>query len=127
ERVPDADELVCAWPSDVLAGRIDARTSVVTLAHDSKLDVPALACALRAEGAYVGALGSRRTHEGRKQALRDMGFSDADLARIHSPVGLDLGGRTAEEIALAILAEIVAVKHGRAGERACNGHGNGAS
>jgi xanthine dehydrogenase accessory factor len=130
DRVPDADELLCAWPADVLDDTLlDGRTSLVTLAHDQKLDVPALACALRAGVPYVGALGSRRTHEGRKQQLREMGFTDDEIARVHSPVGLDLGGRTAEEIALAILAEIVAVKHGRETNRliARNERGNGTS
>jgi xanthine dehydrogenase accessory factor len=112
ERVPDADEIVCAWPEEVLAPEaIDEHTSVVTLSHDPKLDVAALACALRTNAGYIGALGSRKTHEGRKQSLREMGFSDADLARIHSPVGLDLGGRAPAEIALSILAEMTGVKH----------------
>ena len=85
------------------------------LSHDPKFDVPALHIALRSRAAYVGLIGSRTTQAKRKAALREEGFSDAELARIHGPVGLDLGGREPAEIALAILAEIVAVRHGRRG------------
>ena len=114
ERFPDADDLVCAWPVEALtAAHLDAQSYVVTLTHDPKLDVPALATALRSPVPYVGALGSRRTHERRKQSLRDLGFSDADLERIHAPVGLDLGGRSPQEIAVAVAAEMVANRYGR--------------
>ena len=117
ERFPDADEVLCAWPDEALAALDDdsvaERTCVVTLTHDAKLDMPALVRALRSRAPYVGALGSRRTHERREGELREQGFGDADLARIHAPVGLDLGGRGAEEIALAIVAEIVALRNGR--------------
>ena len=88
---------------------------IVILSHDPKFDVPALHIALRSRAAYVGLIGSRTTRAKRKAALRGEGFSEAELARIHGPVGLDLGGREPAEIALAILAESVAVRHGRRG------------
>ncbi len=88
---------------------------VVILSHDPKFDVPALQIALRSQASYVGLIGSRATQAKRGAALREAGFSEADLARIHGPVGLDLGGREPVEIALAILAEVVAVRHGRGG------------
>ena len=116
ERFPEADEVFRAWPDEVLASaRLDADAYVVTLTHDPKFDLPTLAHALRSEARYVGALGSRSTHERRKQRLREQGFGEADLERIRAPVGLDIGGRSPEEIALAILAEMVAVRHGREG------------
>ena len=114
ERFPGV-EIVAAWPAEALAAiGLDAWTSVVTLTHDPKFDVPALAAALRSPAPYVGALGSRRTHAGRQERLRAEGFGADDLARIHAPIGLDLGGRAPAEIALAILAEMQAVRHGRA-------------
>jgi xanthine dehydrogenase accessory factor len=114
ERFPDADDLILGWPADVLSTiPFDASAFVVTLAHDPKFDLPTLARALRADTRYVGALGSRATHAKRVAQLRAEGFTDADLARIHAPIGLDLGARTPEEIALSILAEIVATRHGR--------------
>ncbi len=114
ERFPEADEVVRSWPGEVLEkATLDANSYVVTLTHDAKFDLPALAQAMRSEAGYIGALGSRRTHERRKVQLRQQGFSDSDLARIHAPVGLDIGGRTPEEIALSILAEMQAVRHGR--------------
>jgi xanthine dehydrogenase accessory factor len=116
ERFPDADEVLRAWPDEVLASaRLDAYAYVVTLTHDPKFDLPTLAHALRSEARYVGALGSRSTHERRKQRLREQGFDEVDLERIRAPVGLDIGGRSPEEIALAILAEMVAVRYGREG------------
>jgi xanthine dehydrogenase accessory factor len=116
ERFPDAHELLLEWPDVVLdAAGLDARCHVLTLTHDLKFDVPTLARALRSEVRYIGALGSRKTHERRLVRLREQGFEDADLARIHTPIGLDIGARTPEEIALAILAEIVAVRRGRDG------------
>jgi len=116
ERFPTADELVVAWPQDALkAEKLGAQDYVVILSHDPKFDVPALQIALRSRAAYVGLIGSRTTQAKRKAALREEGFGEAELARIHGPVGLDLGGREPAEIALAILAEIVAVRHGRRG------------
>jgi xanthine dehydrogenase accessory factor len=118
ERFPTADELVVAWPQDALAAeKLGPQHHVVILSHDPKFDLPALQIALRSQAAYVGLIGSHVTQAKRKAALREVGFSDAELARIHGPVGLDLGGREPAEIALAILAEIVAVRHGRDGGR----------
>ncbi len=116
ERFPEADEVLRARPDAVFGERtLDAYSYVVTLTHDFKIDVPALECALRSGARYIGALGNRRTHERRRQRLIERGFSETDLARIRAPVGLDLGGRAPEEIALAILAEMLAVRHGREG------------
>jgi xanthine dehydrogenase accessory factor len=111
------DELVVAWPQDALkAESLGSQHYVVILSHDPKFDLPALQIALRSQAAYVGLIGSRSTQAKRKAALREAGFAEAELARIHGPVGLDLGGREPAEIALAILAEIVAVRHGRRGD-----------
>lgn len=116
ERIPDADAVLREWPDAVLArAGLDAACAVVVLTHDPKFDVPALAHALRSPAGYVGALGSRRTHARRREQLREAGISDAQLARLRAPIGLDLGGREPEEIALAILAEMQAVRHGRDG------------
>jgi CTP:molybdopterin cytidylyltransferase MocA len=114
ERFPEADEVVRAWPNEALdPRRLGARSAVVTLTHDAKLDIPALACALRSDAGYIGALGSRRTHEKRKSTLAAEGFTADDIARVHGPVGLDLGGTAAAEIALSIIAEISAARNGR--------------
>lgn len=103
------------WPDEALdALRPDGRTAVVTLTHDPKLDDPALDRALRSEAFYVGALGSRKTHAARLARLRDLGHGDAALARIRGPVGLDIGAVTAPEIALSVMAQIVAVRRGAA-------------
>jgi xanthine dehydrogenase accessory factor len=116
ERFPDADEVLQTWPDEVLdEARLDIYSYLVTLTHDPKFDLPALARALRSEARYIGALGSKTTHEGRKAQLRQQGFSEIELARIRAPIGLDIGSRTPEEIALAILAEILAVRSGRDG------------
>jgi xanthine dehydrogenase accessory factor len=111
ERVPSADEIVQAWP-DQAADRIDERTVVVTLSHEERLDIPAIAESLRRNARYVGAIGAKRTQERRRAALQEQGFSDDDIARIHGPAGLDLGGRDPAQVALAIAAEIVAVTSG---------------
>lgn len=116
ERFPEADEVLRAWPDEVLdEGTLDAYSYLVILTHDPKFDLPALARALRSEARYIGAMGSSGTHERRKAELRRQGFTEADLARIRAPIGLDLGGRTPEEIALAILAEMLAVRYGKDG------------
>ncbi len=115
DRFPDADELLLARPDEILASGCTASIAVVILTHDSKFDLPALTSALNAGAGYIGILGSRRNHERRKTELRKQGFSDADLSRIRAPIGLNLGGRRPEEVALAILAEILAVRHGRDG------------
>jgi xanthine dehydrogenase accessory factor len=114
ERFPDVDQLLRAWPDEALAERgLDEHSHVVILTHDPKFDLPVLEVALRSQAAYIGAMGSRKTHARRLDHLRKQGFSQADLDRIKAPIGLDIGGRAPEEIALAILAEIVATRHGR--------------
>ena len=120
ERFPHADELVVEWPADYLARvPLHANTYCVFLTHDEKLDNPALQVALEAGVRYVGALGSSRTHAKRVAALREAGLAPELIDRIHAPIGLDLGGRRPEEIAMAIAAELVAVRNGRqaAGKR----------
>jgi xanthine dehydrogenase accessory factor len=121
-RFPDADEVVVEWPhrylqAEVDGGRIDERTVLCVLTHDPKFDVPLLEVALRLPVAYVGAMGSRRTHEERLDRLREAGLTDAELARLSSPIGLDLGARTPEETAVSIAAEIIAGRWGGSGER----------
>lgn len=106
-RFPDVDRRI-AWPEAALSGiELDHRTAVVTLTHDPKLDDPALATALASPVFYIGALGSRKTHGRRLERLRDAGFDDDALSRIHGPVGLDIGARTPGEIAAAILAQVI--------------------
>ncbi|MFJ8199529.1 XdhC family protein [Streptomyces sp. NPDC096152] len=115
-RFPEADEIVVDWPHRYLRRTVtDARTVLCVLTHDAKFDVPLLQTALRMPVAFVGAMGSRRTHEDRDRRLREAGSSERELARLRSPIGLDLGARTPEETALSIAAEIVAVRHGGTG------------
>ena len=111
-RFPHADEIVNDWPDTALA-RIapDGSTAIAVLTHDPKLDDPALATALRSRAFYVGALGSRRTQEKRQARLREAGLADEFLSRLYAPIGLTLGGRSPEEIAIAILAQIVAARN----------------
>ncbi len=114
ERFPAAHEVVAEWPSDYLARLdVDERTVVCVLSHDARTDVPLLGLALSLPVAYVGALGSRRTHEERTRMLRDAGVGEGELARLHSPIGLDLGAATPEETAVSILAEVIAARSGR--------------
>jgi xanthine dehydrogenase accessory factor len=116
ERFPDADELVLGWPEEAFARvGIDSATYVCLLSHDPKFDEPAMEIALRSNAAYVGAIGSRKTQASRRARLRAAGFSDAELARLRGPIGLDLGGRQPVETALAIMAEITAARYGRTG------------
>ena len=116
ERFPEADQLLVEWPDDGLAALpIDRSTAVVVLTHDPKFDMPALRSVLRTDAGYIGAIGSRKTNQNRFDALREEGFGDDDLGRIHGPIGLDLGGRGAEETALGIMAEIAAVRYGGSG------------
>jgi xanthine dehydrogenase accessory factor len=118
ERIPSADELVVAWPEDVLAQVApDHQTAVVVLTHDDKFDEPALLGALRTEAFYIGALGSRRNQERRRERLLAAGLPGHELERISGPSGLDIGADTQSETALSILAEIVAVRAGRTGGR----------
>ncbi|GAA1867668.1 XdhC family protein [Myceligenerans crystallogenes] len=119
-RFPGADEVVTDWPHRYLraeaeAGRVDGRTVICVLTHDPKFDVPVLEIALGLDAAYVGAMGSRRTHDDRLARLREAGVPDDALARLHSPIGLDLGARTPEETAVSIAAEIVSTRWGGSG------------
>jgi xanthine dehydrogenase accessory factor len=122
-RVPDADEIVLEWPQDYLPAVLSENTSIIMLSHDPKVDLPALRCALRSNAAFIGLLGSRRSQASRRESLRADGFDELDLARIHGPVGLDIGGTTAAETALSILAEVVATGHRRRGEPLGAGEG----
>ncbi|MFI5488990.1 XdhC family protein [Micromonospora echinaurantiaca] len=116
KRFPDADDLVVQWPHTYLESTpVDERTVLCVLTHDPKFDVPLLKVALRTPARYVGAMGSRRTHADRLRRLREEGVAEAALARLHSPVGLDLGARTPEETAVAIAAEIIAEAWGGSG------------
>ncbi|HET9897184.1 MAG TPA: XdhC/CoxI family protein [Streptosporangiaceae bacterium] len=116
-RFPDADEVVTNWPHRYLAGiTTDERTVICVLTHDPKFDVPVLEVALRVPAAYVGAMGSRRTHLDRLDRLREAGMTDEELARLRSPVGLDLGARTPEETAVAIAAELIQLRWGGSGQ-----------
>jgi xanthine dehydrogenase accessory factor len=117
-RFPDADQRILAWPEEAF-GQIglDAACYVCILSHDPKFDEPALRLALRSPARYVGAIGSRKTQATRRDRLRGEGFSEADIARVHGPIGLDLGGRQPAETALAILAEMTAVRYGGAAAR----------
>ena len=122
-RFPGANEVVVEWPHRYLAaeaeaGRIDARTALCVLTHDPKFDVPLLEVALRLpEVGYIGAMGSRRTHDDRLERLREIGVTEAEIARMSSPIGLDLGARTPEETAVSIAAEMIAQHWGGAGIR----------
>jgi xanthine dehydrogenase accessory factor len=116
-RFPDADEVVTDWPHRYLAGiSTDERTVICVLTHDPKFDVPALEVALRMPAAYIGAMGSRRTHLDRLDRLREAGLAPDELARLRSPVGLDLGARTPEETAVAIAAELIQLRWGGSGQ-----------
>ncbi len=115
-RFPFADEVIVDWPHRLLeqvGDRLGPRDAVCVLTHDPKFDVPAVLAALRTDVGYLGAMGSRRTTDDRNRRLRDEGVSDADLARVMAPIGLDLGARTPEETAVSILAEIIASRTGR--------------
>ncbi|MDT6987048.1 XdhC family protein [Streptomyces lusitanus] len=112
-RFEEADEVVVEWPHRYLESTgVDHRTVLCVLTHDAKFDVPLLAHALRLPVAYIGAMGSRRTHEDRLRRLREVGVTDEELARLRAPIGLDLGARTPEETAVSIVAELVASRRG---------------
>ena len=113
---PHADRLIAAWPQDALPQLLADTDALVSLAHDSKIDLPALGCALDSNVAYVGVLGSRRAQRVRREQLRDRGYGDAVLARLHGPVGLDLGDRSDAAIACSIFAEILCVLNERTGQ-----------
>ena len=115
-RFPMADEVVVDWPNRYLAkvgAELGPRDAVCVLTHDPKFDVPAIVAALETDIGYLGAMGSRRTHEDRVTRLRDAGVSDAELARVMAPIGLDIGARTPEETAVSICAEMIALRTGR--------------
>ncbi|MFB7598758.1 XdhC family protein [Streptomyces sp. NPDC056160] len=122
-RFPDADEIVVEWPHKYLENTdVDGRTVLCVLTHDAKFDVPLLKLALRLPVAYVGAMGSRRTHLDRNERLREVGVTELELARLRSPIGLDLGARTPQETALSIAAEIVAARRGGSGASLTGAH-----
>jgi xanthine dehydrogenase accessory factor len=116
-RFPDADEVVVEWPHRFLAGTdVDQRTVICVLTHDPKFDVPLLEVALRTPAGYIGAMGSRRTHDDRLARLREVGLTEEELARLRSPIGLDLGARTPEETAVSIAAELIQLRWGGTGQ-----------
>ena len=118
ERLPNADDVMVAWPEDALAQVVpDHTTAIVVLTHDDKFDVPMLIGALESEAFYIGALGSRRNQERRRERLLEAGVDQAALERISGPAGLDIGAHTPAETALSILAEVLAVRTGRDGGR----------
>jgi xanthine dehydrogenase accessory factor len=111
ERFPEPDELVVAWPHEFLReAYVDERTAICVLTHDHKFDVPLLQAALAGPAGYIGALGGKKTNADREKRLRDEGVGDEALARIHAPIGLDIGARTPEEVAVAVAAQIVALR-----------------
>jgi xanthine dehydrogenase accessory factor len=117
DRFPDAEEVVAGWPDAAFErlGGIDRATAIAVLTHDPKLDDAALTIALRSEAGYVGAMGSRRAQEKRRERLLALGIGDEELERLHAPIGLDLGALTPEETALSIMSQIVAHRRGREG------------
>ena len=118
ERFPFADEVIVAWPDEFLkTAEVDARSVICVLTHDPKFDVPVLKAALQTEAGYIGAMGSRRTHDNRTARLKEEGVTDGQLGRVSSPIGLDIGSRTPEETAVAIAGEIIAFRTGHAGGR----------
>ncbi|MFZ3567398.1 XdhC family protein [Streptomyces sp. BH097] len=122
-RFPEADEIVVEWPHEYLERtEVDGRTVLCVLTHDAKFDVPLLRLALRLPVAYVGAMGSRRTHLDRNERLREVGVTELELARLRSPIGLDLGARTPEEVAVSIASEIVADRRGGTGVSLTGAH-----
>jgi xanthine dehydrogenase accessory factor len=116
ERFPAVDEIIAEWPDEALARlKIDSRTYIAILTHDPKFDEPAIVGSLATAAPYIGAVGSRKTNRDRRVRLREAGVTDDQLARVHGPIGLDIGAETPEEMAISILAEIIAARHGRSG------------
>jgi xanthine dehydrogenase accessory factor len=116
ERFADVDELIVAWPDEVLRNlKVTKTTAIAILTHDPKFDEPAILGALKTDAMYIGAVGSRSTNADRQERLRAAGADDEQLARVHGPIGLDIGGKSPEEMAISIIAEIIAVKYGRTG------------
>ncbi|MFL6056562.1 MAG: XdhC family protein, partial [Actinoallomurus sp.] len=116
KRFPDADDVVVKWPHRFLADtEVDERTAICVLTHDPKFDVPLLEVALRTPAAYIGAMGSRRTHDDRLKRLREAGVTEEEIARLRSPIGLDIGARTPEETAVSVAAELIRLRWGGTG------------
>ncbi len=119
ERFPTADELILGWPEEAFERiGLDSTCYICLLSHDPKFDEPALTVALRSNARYVGAIGSKKTQASRRERLREIGLTEEQIVRLHGPIGLDLGGRQPAETALAILAEMTAVRYGRIGRQA---------
>lgn len=113
ERFPTTNRLLVGWPKDLIDQiGFDRRTWVVVLSHDPRHETPALEAALKSDTRYIGAMGSRRTHNQRMERLKGLGFGDDDIARIHSPIGLDIGAETPQEVAVSILAEMTLIRYG---------------
>lgn len=124
DRFPEADRVVAAWPHQFLAqAEVDERTALCVLTHDPKFDVPLLKVAVRTRAGYIGAMGSRRTHQARMARLAEEGVSEEERARVRGPIGLDIGARTPEEVAIAIGAEIVALRYQREAPFLCQRQG----
>jgi len=118
DRFPGADELILAWPAEAFERiGLDSSCYICLLSHDPKFDEPALQISLQSSAAYIGAIGSKKTQAARRDRLRELGLTDEQVARLHGPIGLDLGGRQPAETALSILAEMTAVRYGRTGAR----------
>ena len=116
ERFPEADEVIVAWPDEAIARYSIGRNAYIAiLSHDPKFDEPALLGALDSKARYIGAVGSRKTNRDRRERLINAGVSDESLSRIRGPIGLDIGANTPEEMAVSIMAEIIAVRRGRSG------------
>lgn len=116
ERFPEADEIVVQWPNEFLeSAKVDRRTAICILTHDPKFDIPLLQVALKSKAGYIGAMGSRRTHAKRVDNLREVGVTDGELDRIQAPLGLDIGAKQPEEVAVAVAAQIIANRYGRPG------------
>lgn len=124
ERFPEADEIIQAWPDDALQQiAVQPTTYVAILTHDPKFDEPALLGTLQTPSPYIGAVGSRKTNADRRQRLLEAGVAEERLARVHGPIGLDIGAETPEEMAISILAEMIASRHGRSGGPLTNASG----
>lgn len=116
ERFPEADEIVVQWPNEFLeAAKVDRRTAICILTHDPKFDIPLLQVALKSKAGYIGAMGSRRTHAKRIDNLLQEGVTEEELDRIQAPLGLDIGAKQPEEVAVAVAAQIIANRYGRPG------------
>jgi xanthine dehydrogenase accessory factor len=116
DRFPDADEIVVKWPDEYLTETpVNRRTAICILTHDQKFDIPLLKIALDTDAGYIGAMGSRRTHEKRRDTLREEGVPEEKIERIQAPLGLDIGARTPEEVAVGIAGQIIAMRNGRKG------------